>query len=75
MTDPSLIIPVAVSLRLRWMLDSGGFAANVGLDPQLLSTLSGVQILAIYNELDRLDVDKTVSCTYGPMPPALLCAR
>mmetsp|Transcript_26600 Transcript_26600/g.103531 ORF Transcript_26600/g.103531 Transcript_26600/m.103531 type:complete len:174 (+) Transcript_26600:320-841(+) len=40
--------------------DSGGFGANEQLDPQLLSTLSAVQILAIYNELDRLDMEKVV---------------
>lgn len=41
--------------------EDGGVGASVGHDPHLLYTLSAVQILCLYNALDRLDIDKTVS--------------
>ena len=35
--------------------EGGGFGGNVGHDPHLLYTLSAVQILVIFDALDRLD--------------------
>lgn len=40
---------------------SGGFGGNIDHDPHLLYTLSAVQILALYDELAVLDVDKICS--------------
>lgn len=40
-----------------WDKESGGFAGTVGHDPHLLYTLSAVQILALLNRLDILDVE------------------
>ncbi|XVE49795.1 hypothetical protein DITRI_Ditri01bG0110400 [Diplodiscus trichospermus] len=37
---------------------TGGFAGNVGHDPRILYTLSAVQVLALFNKLDVLDIDK-----------------
>ncbi|KAG7014120.1 Geranylgeranyl transferase type-2 subunit beta 1 [Cucurbita argyrosperma subsp. argyrosperma] len=37
---------------------AGGFAGNVGHDPHILYTLSAVQVLALFDKLDVLDVDK-----------------
>lgn len=36
----------------------GSFAGNVGHDPHLLYTLSAVQILALFDELDKVDKNK-----------------
>lgn len=38
--------------------ETGGFSGNVGHDVHLLYTLSAIQILAIFDELDRLDKEK-----------------
>jgi len=40
----------------------GGFGGNVGHDAHLLYTLSAVQILAIFNALDRIDAEPIVKC-------------
>ena len=45
--------------------DCGGFGGNVGHDPHLLYTLSAVQILAMFDELGRLDADKVASYVAG----------
>lgn len=41
---------------------AGGFAGNVGHDPHILYTLSAVQVLALFDKLDVLDVDKVTNC-------------
>lgn len=38
--------------------DQGAFSGNSNQDPHLLYTLSGIQILAMYNALDRVDMDR-----------------
>lgn len=47
---------------LEWLFrcqhDCGGFGGNEGHDPHMLYTLSAVQVLAVYDELDRLDVER-----------------
>ncbi|KAK1310698.1 hypothetical protein QJS10_CPA08g01408 [Acorus calamus] len=51
---------------IDWVLkcqhESGGFAGNVGHDPHILHTLSAVQVLALFDRMDVLDVDKLCSC-------------
>lgn len=41
---------------------AGGFSGNVGHDPHVLYTISAVQILALFDKLDVLDIDKVSSC-------------
>lgn len=41
---------------------SGGFAGNLGHDPHLLYTISAVQILALLDRLDVLDIEKVSDC-------------
>lgn len=45
--------------------ECGGFGASIGHDPHLLYTLSAIQILAIYDALDSIDVDKVVEYVTG----------
>jgi prenyltransferase beta subunit len=40
----------------------GGFGGHLYHDAHLLYTLSAIQILAIMNALDRLNVEKVVQC-------------
>ncbi|XP_044265255.1 geranylgeranyl transferase type-2 subunit beta [Tribolium madens] len=40
--------------------ETGGISACLGHDPHLLHTLSGVQILAMYDRLDAIDVEAVV---------------
>jgi geranylgeranyl transferase type-2 subunit beta len=40
----------------------GGFGGNPHHDPHLLYTLSAVQLLTMFNALDRIDSDKVASC-------------
>ena len=44
---------------------SGGFGGNVGHDAHMLYTLSAVQILAIFDALDRIDAAKTLAYVAG----------
>lgn len=50
---------------IEWLLScqhpSGGFGGNNGHDAHILYTLSAVQILAIYDALDKIDADKVAS--------------
>ncbi|KAJ4840944.1 hypothetical protein Tsubulata_023073 [Turnera subulata] len=41
---------------------TGGFAGNVGHDSHILYTLSAVQVLALLDKLNILDVDKVSNC-------------
>ncbi|ONI22167.1 hypothetical protein PRUPE_2G111600 [Prunus persica] len=43
--------------------DSGGFGGNIGHDPHVLYTLSAVQVLALFDKLDVLDIEKVASYT------------
>ncbi|KAJ8430243.1 hypothetical protein Cgig2_009421 [Carnegiea gigantea] len=47
---------------ISWIMEcqheSGGFGGNVGHDPHVLYTLSAVQVLALFDKLDLLDIDK-----------------
>lgn len=40
----------------------GGFGGNVGHDPHILYTLSAVQVLALFDKLNVLDIDKITNC-------------
>lgn len=44
------------------LIYSGGFSGNVGHDPHILYTLSAVQVLALFDKLDLIDVDKVTNC-------------
>ncbi|KAG6482073.1 hypothetical protein ZIOFF_058700 [Zingiber officinale] len=55
---------------VQWIMQcqdigSGGFGGNVGHDPHLLYTLSAVQVLALLNRLDVLDIDKVSDYVAG----------
>ena len=48
-----------------WHPDGGGFGPHPGHDPHLLYTLSAVQVAAIYDSIDDLDVDGIVAYIRG----------
>lgn len=41
---------------------AGGFGGNIGHDPHLLFTLSAIQVLALFDRMDALDVENVSSC-------------
>lgn len=41
---------------------AGGFGGNIGHDPHVLYTLSAVQVLALFDKLDVLDIEKVSNC-------------
>ncbi|XP_036842653.1 geranylgeranyl transferase type-2 subunit beta isoform X1 [Oncorhynchus mykiss] len=45
--------------------DCGGVSASIGHDPHVLYTLSAVQILSLYDNVNVLDVDKVVEYVRG----------
>ncbi|XP_070297332.1 geranylgeranyl transferase type-2 subunit beta isoform X1 [Salvelinus sp. IW2-2015] len=45
--------------------DCGGISASIGHDPHVLYTLSAVQILSLYDNVNVLDVDKVVEYVRG----------
>jgi geranylgeranyl transferase type-2 subunit beta len=51
---------------ISWLMtcqhESGGFAGNTGHDPHILYTLSAVQILALFDKINILDIGKVSSC-------------
>ncbi|KAF8391444.1 hypothetical protein HHK36_023749 [Tetracentron sinense] len=51
-----------VSWVMKCRHESGGFGGNIGHDPHILYTLSAVQILALLDKLDVLDVDNLSTC-------------
>jgi len=57
---------VDVDEVVSWIISchhhDGGFAGNVGHDPHILYTLSAVQVLALFNKLHVIDVDKVTDC-------------
>lgn len=40
----------------------GGFGGNIGHDPHILYTLSAVQILALFDKINVIDIDKVSNC-------------
>eukprot|EP00981_Chlorochromonas_danica_P001646 scaffold360_cov186-Ochromonas_danica.AAC.1 len=59
---------------LQWVMtcydpETGGFGGNVHHDAHLLYTLSAVQILALYDEMDRLDREKIQSFVHSLQQP------
>uniref|UniRef100_A0A673BEI5 Geranylgeranyl transferase type II subunit beta n=1 Tax=Sphaeramia orbicularis TaxID=375764 RepID=A0A673BEI5_9TELE len=40
--------------------ECGGISASIGHDPHLLYTLSAVQILSLYDNMDAINIDKVV---------------
>ncbi|XP_048328762.1 geranylgeranyl transferase type-2 subunit beta 1 isoform X3 [Ziziphus jujuba] len=51
-----------VSWIIKCQHDSGGFGGNIGHDPHVLYTLSAVQVLALFDKLDVLDIEKVSTC-------------
>ena len=51
---------------IAWVLscqhEGGGFGGSERHDPHILYTLSAVQILAIYDQLHKIDADQVASC-------------
>lgn len=41
---------------------AGGFGGNIGHDPHLLYTLSAIQVLALFDKIDVLDIEKVSNC-------------
>ena len=62
------------SAILEWVLacakPDGGFGGSERHDSHLLYTLSAVQILALYDALDRADTGRIAACA----PPPALCS-
>jgi geranylgeranyl transferase type-2 subunit beta len=58
--DQTLVIEWVLSCRQA----NGGFGGSPRNDPHLLYTLSAVQILALYDRLDLLDVEEITKCGY-----------
>ncbi|CAJ1938513.1 unnamed protein product [Sphenostylis stenocarpa] len=60
---------VDVDEAISWLLscqhESGGFGGNVGHDPHILYTLSVVQVLALFDKMDVIDVDKDYVALVG----------
>lgn len=54
---------------LEWLFrcqhECGGFGGNEGHDPHMLYTLSAVQVLAIFDELGRLDTERVAKFVAG----------
>ena len=53
-----------VSWVLTCQHPNGGFGGSERHDPHMLYTLSALQILALYDKLDKIDADKVVECEY-----------
>src|SRR5690606_12687997 len=51
-----------ITFVLSCLCEGGGFAGHPNHDPHLLYTLSGIQILATYDALDRINIMATVQC-------------
>jgi len=47
-----------VKFVLSCQAENGGFGANVSHDPDLTNTLAAIQILTLFNCIDKIDVDK-----------------
>ncbi|THH06571.1 hypothetical protein EW145_g3993 [Phellinidium pouzarii] len=53
-----------------WDKEAGAFGAHPGHDAHILSTLSGIQILATQDALDRLDVPRVTNFILGLQQPS-----
>ncbi|KAF5934363.1 hypothetical protein HYC85_030534 [Camellia sinensis] len=51
-----------VSWVMKCQHESGGFGGNIGHDPHLLYTLSAIQVLALFDKTNILDIDKVSNC-------------
>lgn len=52
--------------------ENGGYAGAIGHDPHILSTLSAIQILGLYDRLGEVDGDRVAACmpqTHLPRMP------
>jgi len=53
---------------ITWVLscqhENGGFGGSERHDPHMLYTLSALQILALYDQLDRVNADKIAGCKF-----------
>lgn len=47
---------------LKEFAHTGGFTGNIGHDSHILYTLNAVQVMALFNKLDVLDIDKVATC-------------
>ncbi|CAI9776352.1 unnamed protein product [Fraxinus pennsylvanica] len=47
-----------VSWVMHWQHESGGFGGNIGHDPHMLYTLSAIQVLALFDKIEVLDIEK-----------------
>ncbi|KAH1236772.1 Geranylgeranyl transferase type-2 subunit beta 2 [Glycine max] len=57
----SVDVDEVVSWLMSCQHESGGFGGNVGHDPHILYTLSAVQVLALFDKLNVIDVDKVTN--------------
>ena len=57
---------------VSWVLScqhpNGGFGGSERHDPHLLYTLSALQILALYDQLDKVDAEKIAKCMFDYSP-------
>lgn len=59
---PPLVHVATVQVLLCYHPEDGGFGASPRNDSHMLATLSALQILALLDELHRVDTDKVVAC-------------
>lgn len=52
------------TLMLPCLLLTGGFGGHVDQDAHILYTLSALQVLVMYDALDRVDVYAVSRCTF-----------
>ncbi|KAL6527187.1 hypothetical protein OROGR_016277 [Orobanche gracilis] len=53
-----------VSWIMQCQHESGGFGGNIGHDPHVLFTLSAIQVLALFDKIDVLDIEKVANCIF-----------
>jgi len=51
-----------MDIVLTIMVFAGGFGGNIGHDPHILYTLSAVQVLALFDRLNMLDIENVSNC-------------
>jgi prenyltransferase beta subunit len=56
------MLMIIVMKPMMTLCFAGGFGGNIGHDPHILYTLSAIQILALFDKLNVLDVDKVTNC-------------
>ncbi|KAG5572423.1 hypothetical protein H5410_062189 [Solanum commersonii] len=50
-----------ISWVMQCQHEDGGFGGNIGHDPHMVYTLSAIQVLALFDKLHVLDVDKPIT--------------